>query len=75
VGRINRAECRRELLERADMKWPGKFTRVEAGVLDALDTHVGEWIQSFVRAHPTLGKTLSTGERRCTHEEGNEEAG
>ena len=59
---INKAECKKELLKCADLR-AHKFTRVSANVYEMLDDALRAKIQSFVRSHPSVGVTLSTGER------------
>jgi hypothetical protein len=61
----NRSACRKFLLERAEQKWPGgKFTRVSQDVFDFLEASIRTDMETFVRAHPTKGKTLTTGLKR-----------
>jgi hypothetical protein len=59
---INKAECKRLLLGLAERKWPGKFTRVAGNVYGYLEDDLRMTIEGFIRQHPTLGKTLTTGE-------------
>jgi hypothetical protein len=58
---INKKACRRALLEMAERRWPGKMTRVAENVFEHLDISVFAKMQEFVRFHPTVGKTLTTG--------------
>jgi len=55
---INKAECRKALLARAEQRWPNKMTSVQAAVYDYLDTVLRTEILNFVNQHPTKGKTL-----------------
>jgi len=58
---INKAQCREYLLAAANRKWPGKFTRVADNVYPHLEAEFQRVMDEFIRAHPTLGKTLSMG--------------
>lgn len=64
---INKTACRAYLLERAQAKWPGKMTRVAEDTFEYLDDHLRNAMDVFVRGHPTIGKTLTTG-RKETNE-------
>ena len=55
---INKAECRKTLLARAEQRWPNKMTSVQATVYDYLDTCLRTNILKFVNQHPSIGKTL-----------------
>jgi hypothetical protein len=66
---INKAACRRYLLDRAASKWPGKMTRVANEVFEFLDSSVRTDMEVFIRGHPTIGKTLTTGVKKEPNEE------
>jgi hypothetical protein len=55
---INKTECHKTLLARAEQRWPGKMTRVQNAVYEHLDLVVRREIFNFVSKHPTKGKTL-----------------
>lgn len=55
---LNQSSCRHLLLTLANEKWPGKMTRVSQDVFDFLETRIRSDCCSFVRNHPTVGKTL-----------------
>ena len=69
---INKAECRKNLLLRAEQRWPGKMTSVQAAVYDHLDTVIRTEIFNFVTQHPTKGKTLMLETRKHKEETGEE---
>lgn len=58
---INKAELKRLMLEASVRYRNGKFTRVGNDVFEHFDQLVQAQIINFVRAHPTIGKTLKTG--------------
>lgn len=58
---INKSACREFLLDKAQAKWQGKFTRVSKDVFEMLESLIRNDMESFIRAHPTLGKTLTAG--------------
>lgn len=61
---INRKECKRILLELSTKYRNGKFTRVGADVLDHFESTLHNSMIGFVRAHPSVGKTLMTGQKK-----------
>jgi hypothetical protein len=65
---INRSECRKYLLGMSEKLRGGKFTRVGADVFDHLDDVLRREMREFVRSHPSLGKTLSTGIKKQKEE-------
>ena len=55
---INKSECRKILLARAERRWPGRMKRVSQDVFDFLETSIRSDCVAFVRGHPSIGKTL-----------------
>jgi hypothetical protein len=64
---INRAAVKQLLLGLARAKWPGGHygTRVAANVYEHIEAQVRNNCLQFVHHHPSVGKTLSTGERNA----------
>lgn len=58
---INKKQCREFLLNLSQTTRRGKFTRVADDVYPFLEDALRREMRAFVRSHPTLGKTLSTG--------------
>lgn len=58
---VNRTRCRQYLLERAETRIPGKFTRVSEDVFRHLDTVLRTEMQKLITRHPCKGKTINTG--------------
>ena len=65
---INKTECRKALLARAEQRWPNKMTSVQAQVYSCLDTMLRTEIINFVNQHPTKGKTLMVATVKRTKE-------
>lgn len=65
---INKLACKKFLLRLSESNRGGKFTRVGADVYDHLDSILMSAMQEFVRRHPSVGKTLSTGKKKDTDE-------
>jgi len=55
---LNRSECRKILLARAERRWPGRMKRVSQDVFDFLETSLRSDCDAFVHSHPSVGKTL-----------------
>lgn len=63
---INKSNCKKLLLDHSSKHRNGKFTRVSANVYDHLEMVLRREILEFVRSHPSLGKTLTTGVKNDT---------
>lgn len=59
---INRAACKAHLLDLSSRHRAGRFTRVSSNVYPMLEAALRKTMLDFVRTHPTMGVTLSTGE-------------
>lgn len=60
---LNRSAVKRRLLDAADRKWPGKFTRVSKNAVDDIEVATAAAIDQFIKDHPTIGKTLMSGSK------------
>jgi len=61
---INRAACKKAVLEIAQQRRAGKFTRVSADVFDHLEGVLRSSIASLVHSHPSVGKTIMMGSKK-----------
>ena len=61
---INRAKCKKFMLRASEQARGGKFTRVSKDVFDHLDGIIMNYMNEFVRSHPSIGKTLMTGKKK-----------
>ena len=64
---INKKQCKQFLLDQSTRNRNGKFTRVAANVYDHLEGVMRREMIDFVRSHPSIGKTLTTGEKNVQH--------
>lgn len=55
----NRKAIKQCLLEQAELKYPGKFTRVSATMFPYIDGIIFKAIEDFVIQTPQEGKTLT----------------
>jgi hypothetical protein len=55
---INKAACKKFMLEMSVKHRNGKFKRVGSDVFEHLSQHIQREMIAFVRSHPSIGKTL-----------------
>ena len=60
---INKKACRDYLLDLSTERRGGKFTRVSDEVFDYLEARIRIEMDSFLHSHPSIGKTIKTGEK------------
>lgn len=60
---LNWSNCKKFMLDRAAATRAHKFTRVSGSVKDMLELSVRNAMISFVKSHPGVGMTLTTGEK------------